>query len=68
MKKLIKQLSCKHKLKLQKWHWVHLFPWEPLSVEAEYKCVLCGKMEYKHLYDEAAKDWKETMGNYLRVQ
>ena len=52
-------LFCEHHKKLQRWHWVHFFDYEPISIEAEYKCSTCGKCAYLHLYGEDAEQYSE---------
>lgn len=42
-----KQLTCRHKWKLQRWHWTHgISAMEPRMAEVEMKCQICGKVEY----------------------
>jgi hypothetical protein len=63
-----KQLFCKHyNSKLLRWHLVHFPSYEPLSVEAEYQCDDCEKINYLHLYGKDRTDWEENMGNYKKA-
>ena len=45
---------------------VHFPDYEPLSVEVEYKCKDCGKIDYLHLYGKEADEWAKSMGNYKK--
>jgi hypothetical protein len=66
IKLLIKQIKCKHYMVLNRWHLVHFPNYEPLSVEAEFKCNKCGKVDYLHLYDKEKEEWENCMGNYKK--
>jgi hypothetical protein len=66
IKKLLQELRCEHDMRLNRWHWVHFPNYEPLSVEAEYKCTKCGKIDYVHLYGKEGEDWAGVMGNYKK--
>jgi hypothetical protein len=67
IKKFIQKLKCNHDMALKRWHWVHFPNYEPLSVEAEYECSICGKIDYIHLYGKEAEEWQAAMGNYKKV-
>lgn len=67
IKLFIKRKRCIHDMQLTRWHWVHFLDNEPASIESEYKCIECGKIEYLHLYDKEAKQWELVMGNYLKI-
>jgi hypothetical protein len=66
IKRFIREQKCHHDMELIRWHWVHFPEYEPLSVEAEYKCTKCGRIDYLHLYDKKAKDWSAIMGDYKK--
>jgi hypothetical protein len=66
IKLYIKQKNCNHYMRTTRWHWVHYPNSEPLSIEAEYQCTICGKIDYVHLYGKEAEQWAMVMGNYLR--
>ena len=44
--------------------WVYDPIYESRHVEIEYRCNACGKLVYCHLYDKAAKNWCDVIGNY----
>jgi hypothetical protein len=67
IKLAIKKFKCKHDMSIKRWHWVHFPDYEPLSVEAEYECSKCGKIDYLHLYEEEADEWAKAMGEYKKV-
>ncbi|MBU5486419.1 hypothetical protein KQI86_19140 [Clostridium sp. MSJ-11] len=67
IKLTIRRLKCKHDMEINRWHWVHYPESEPSSVEAEYKCNRCGKLNYIHLYDKEAEEWSSAMGEYKKV-
>jgi len=66
IKSLIRQCKCQHDIELTRWHWVHFPNYEPLSIEVEYKCSKCDKLDYLHLYKEKANQWVKAMGNYKK--
>ena len=67
IKHLVRQFRCKHDMSLNRWHLVHYPNYEPLSVEAEFICSKCGKMDYLHLYDTDKNQWIRVMGDYKKV-
>lgn len=66
LKQIIKQWKCRHRMDVVRWHWVHFPDYEPLSIEVEYKCKDCGKIDYLYLYGKEADEWAKSMGNYKK--
>ena len=66
IKQFIHKLKCDHDMQFIRWHWVHFPNSEPLSVEVEYKCDKCKKIEYLHLHGKVADGWARAMGNYKK--
>ena len=66
LKRFMHQLVCNHDMELQRWHWVHFPNYEPLSIEAEYKCPKCEKIKYVHLYGTDGQKFANAMGNYKK--
>lgn len=66
IKQFIREHKCKHDMGVNRWHWVHFPNYEPLSVEVEYKCTVCGRLDYLHLYGQEAKEWSDAMGDYKK--
>lgn len=66
IKRFIRQYKCTHDMDVTRWHWVHFPNYEPLSVEAEYQCSACGKLDYLHLYGKDADTWAKAMGNHKK--
>lgn len=68
MRQFFRELFCDHHYEMTRWHWTHgMTAMEPRQIEAEMKCVKCGKIKYWHitnprnfgLFEKRYRDKKE---------
>ncbi len=65
LKFLWKQFWCRHlNGELLGWHKIHELGSVEPQIEAKYKCLNCGKIEYLYLFGKEASEWLQFMETF----
>lgn len=67
MIKFIKQFFCKHEYVLNRWHISHgPSAMDPSEIEAEYICLKCEKISYRHCDISHIQEYQKICNQYER--